>query len=324
MFLLGCWLDAAPLRAATCWEREVEGSPSRPLVMDCRGYGWGSAPLLVLVSPAGFSSSLMVWKEGGGLAQELADAGFRVLVVSPSLEEEGAGLLTGSEKWGIGLGGVPEAVEEALHMARGREVWVVGCGLSGTLLYSQRQAVPQGVTGMVVIGSPLPGGPGSLLFQEAAALLTSRSSPSHWSDLEGVPATFGAHAGLWDLLLHGTRPFPKVRRRALDSLTSLPPAALETMKALATEDGRGGGAEVGGSWALPLLAISGALDRLAPPEGGHLAALRAGPGSKAVRLGFMNGEGRDPGHLDLFATPRFVRRIADLIAEWRGKGREEP
>lgn len=313
---------AADARAARCIETRFAAGEAQVAGLDCRGHGWGAARPVVLVAGPGWGTGLFRFPDGGGLAPELADLSGRAWVVAPSATLEGT---PPDDPWEALLAGVSDATSRA--RSGDRVPVLVGQGLAGTALYRTDPAGGgEAPAPLVTLGAPLGWERPSRVLQALGQALAESPPGEGWVGLLSRPSPFGGGERFFDLLLHSL-PRGRARKlveRARAAAVPLPPAVSRALghwvregleppdgvpiRRRLEEDRR------------PLLAIGGALDRLAPSEEVVAAARAAGDRGIAYRAGFMNRDGRDAGHLDLLLTPRASRRVATLIHRFtRGK-----
>lgn len=315
-------LGPGEVLAARCVETRFSAGEARVAGLDCRAHGWGEARPVVLVAGPGWGTGLFRWSDGGGLAPELADLAGRAWVVAPSAIVEGE---PPDDPWDALLAGVPDATSRAT--SGGRVPVLVGQGLAGTALYwTDPAGGGDDPAPLVTLGAPLDWERPSRLLLALGQALDESPPGEGWMGLLSRPAPFGGGERFFDLLLHS---LPRGRARALverarAAAVPLPPAVSRVLGRWVRE-----GLEPPDGIPIrrhleedrrPLLAIAGALDRLAPSEEVAAASRAAGARGTAYRAGFMNRDGRDAGHLDLLLTPRASRRVATLIHRFtRGK-----
>ncbi len=251
--------------------------------------GRGRAVLLVTGPEA--DPGLYRWEDGGGLAPYLVRRGFAVWLAD-----------------GLDLVRAVEVVREQSGTER---VSLVGHGLGGTACYRYlTESGDQAVAALVTLGAPAGWTRPSPLLAEVLAGLAD-PDVARYSALAGRPSTttggdlfasaftaLPAHR-IPDLAERAREAGAVSRRGALDDLESW----VRRAEALPAGDA-------------PALLMCGGLDRIAPCEEAWRIRDARGPSARVHKLGFMNLDPHEFGHLDLALTAEARRRVFPRVARF--------
>ncbi len=302
------WLDPADL--------VLSPPPLSPLV--------AAAAVLLTIAPAGASEPLRVGGNGPPVILVTgpeADAGLYLWSDDAAPGRRGlAPSLTrrGFQVWIAAGDDLPAAVEHVLAAAGAAQVSLVGHGLGGTACYRYlaRTPDPSVIERLVTLGAPFSWQPRSPLLEEVQLRLAD-PDVARYSQLAGRES--GTTGG--DLFAASTTALPPDRhpallRRAREAGSIPHRAALDDLP------GWVAGATDLATLEAPALVLCGGLDRIAPCEEAWRARDALGPTAAFHKLGYMNLDRLDYGHLDLVLTPEAHRRVFPLVARFLRTGRQ--
>ena len=253
----------------------------------------GNGPPVLLVAGPEADEGLYTWPDGGGLAPFLARRGFST--------------------WIAGFDSLGADVEHVVAATGADEVSLIGHGLGGTAIYRYLADAPGDapLRCVVVLGAPVGLAPSSPL-REAVFVAAAEGTP-RWSLLAFRTAPFDtAGVDLFAAAMTATPDEADVWRRAREAgaLASTPPMAdlegwIGEAADLATVD-------------FPVLIACGEKDRMAPCEEAWRA--RDLTGGTFHKVGYMNLDGGDYGHLDLVLTDQARRRVFPAVVRFLRQG----
>lgn len=253
--------------------------------------GTGS-PVLLVTGPEA-DENLYAWPDGGGLAPFLARRGFSVWI-TPSEDLSGA-------------------IDQVIAAEGCVLVSLVGHGLGGTAIYRYLATAGEEppIQSVAVIGAPAGLAETSPLraavFEAAAqgvprwSLLAFEPSPLEPAGVDLFAASMTARPGDVDIWR---------RAREAGALTSSP--------AMGDLEGWIAGAAALPAVSMPVLTVCGEKDRMAPCEEAWRA--RDKLGGTFHKVGYMNLDGGDFGHLDLILSQRARRHVFPLVKRFLDGG----
>lgn len=249
----------------------------------------GKGPPVILVTGPEADAGLYVWPGGGGLAPFLARRGLAVWIAEHDDLDAAIGHVVGASGF--------------------EEVSLVGHGLGGTAIYrylaAHREDAP--VRAAVVLGAPVGLMPSSPL-REAVFAAAAEGVP-RWSQLAFRPSPLEPAAqDLFAAAMTATPDEAEVWRRAREA------GALTSAPAMADLEAWIGEASALEPVDIPLLIACGEKDRMAPCEEAWRA--RDLTGGTFHKVGYMNLDGGDQGHLDLVLADRARKRVFPAVARF--------
>ena len=263
--------------------------------------GGRGQPVLLVLGPEA-DEGLYLWEEKGprprgGLASYLARRGFQVWITTHD--------------------DLATALDHVRATSGVDRISLVGHGLGGTACYHHLAAAgtADGVDRLITLGAPYRWSARSPLLDEVLAGLADPDT-ARYSQLAGTDARttpddlFGvAFSGLPasrrpELLARAREAGAVTRRAALDDLAGWVAGA----SPLPTLDDRA-------------LLLCGEIDRIAPCEEAWRARDALGHAAVIHKLGYMNLDRLDFGHLDLVLAPEARRRVFPVVARFLRAGR---
>lgn len=262
--------------------------------------GGRGQPVLLVLGPEA-DEGLYGWegkgpRPRGGLAPYLARRGFQVWITTHD--------------------DLAAAIDHVRTASGAGQISLVGHGLGGTACYRHlaTAGTTEGVAQLVTLGAPYRWSTRSPLLDEVLGELgdpdTARYSQLAGTEtrttpgdlfavsLSGLPVRRGP-----ELLARAREAGAVTRRAALDDL----PAWVAGASPLPTLEGRA-------------LLLCGEIDRIAPCEEAWRARDALGPNAAIHKLGYMNLDRLDFGHLDLILTPEARRRVFPVVARFLRAG----
>jgi pimeloyl-ACP methyl ester carboxylesterase len=258
--------------------------------------GGRGRPVLLVAGPEA-DPGLYRWEDGGGLAPYLVRRGFAVW------------LADGEE--------LARAVDAVRERSGAERVALVGHGLGGTACYRYLAESGDGVVAaLVTLGAPAGWTDRSPLLDEVLAGL-SDPDVARYSSMAGRPsATTGEDLFASAFTALPADRLPALTERAREAGAVSRRAALDDLESWADL------AEALPAGEAPALLLCGELDRIAPCEEAWRARDARGPSARVHKLGYMNLDGHDFGHLDLALTAEARRRVFPRVARFlRSEGR---
>ena len=252
--------------------------------------GGRGRPVLLVAGPEA-DQGLYRWEDGGGLAPYLAHRGFAVW------------LADGED--------LSRAVGVVLELGGAEQVSLVGHGLGGTACYRYLAEAGDGaVAALVTLGAPAGWPRPSPLLAEVLAGLAD-PDVARYSSLAGRPSTTTGE----DLFASAFTSLPAERipdlaERAREAGAASRRGALDDLESWVGE------AEALPAGDAPALLMCGGLDRIAPCEEAWRVRDARGPSARVHKLGFMNLDPHEFGHLDLALTEEARRRVFPRVARF--------
>lgn len=253
----------------------------------------GAGEPVVLVAGPEADENLYAWPDGGGLAPFLARRGFSVWIAA-----------------GDDIGG---AIDHVIAAEGSEQVSLVGHGLGGTAIYrylTQAGDEPP-IHAVVVIGAPV-GLAETSPLREAVFEAAAQGVP-RWSLLAFEPSPL-AHAGedLFAAAMTARPDDTDIWRRAREA------GALTSSPAMGDLEGWIAGAAELPAVEFPVLTVCGEKDRMAPCEEAWQA--REQLGGTFHKVGYMNLDGGDFGHLDLMLSDRARKHVFGVVKRFLERG----
>jgi pimeloyl-ACP methyl ester carboxylesterase len=297
-------------------------------------------PPVVLIH--GISSNHRCWDltPDRSLAVALTDAGYDAWLLD--LRGHGDAIVPGASHHGWTLdhyGGLDlaRAIAHVQQATGSEQVAVIGHSMGGLVAAAYHGIHGDSALGaLVVVGSPLDFSEPDALFRLGqvglgigAVLQRFRSDvPARW--MAAVPGKVPVHGE--GILFNGRNVQPEIRTAMLQQIVS--PVSREELQHFSTmmrvgrftsADGQIDYAQTLGTLTTPLLVISGAVDRMAPPKRVHAwISLSGSPDETYIEAGRAAGMQEDYGHLDLAFGDRASSEIHARIIDWLGAHWKEP
>ena len=254
--------------------------------------GGRGRPVLLVGGPEA-DEGLYRWERdaggAGGLAPFLTRRGFSVWIAD-----------------GLDLA---RAVERVREQTGAERVALVGHGLGGTACYRYLAEAGDGaVSALVTLGAPAGWTRRSPLLEEVIAGL---SDVPRYSKLAGrTSATTGddLFGSAFTALPLDDQPAIVARARAAGAVARRSP--LDDLTGWVADAGELPAGDV------PALLLCGELDRIAPCEEAWRAGDARGPSARVHKLGYMNLDPHDYGHLDLVLSDGARRRVYPRVAHF--------
>ena len=204
------------------------------------------------------------------------------------------------------------AIEQVRAETGSEQLSLVGHGLGGTACYRHLATGGDAATvgGLVTLGAPFGWFDRSALLDEVIRA-ASRPDVMRYSQLSRIDSvTVGGDLFSASMTALVPDRIDELRARASETGSAAPRAALDDLAGWV-----GVAADLPES-PIPALLICGELDRIAPCEEAWRARDALGPSAVFHKVGYMNLDGMDFGHLDLVLTPEARRRVFPVVARF--------
>lgn len=253
----------------------------------------GTGDPVILVTGPEADENLYVWPGGGGLAPFLARRGFSV--------------------WIAGSEDLAGDIDHVIAAEGCVQVSLVGHGLGGTAIYRYLTLAGDEppIRAVVVLGAPV--GLAETSPLRAAVFEAAAEGVPRWSLLAFEPSPLTpAGTDLFAASMTARPSDTDIWRRAREA------GALTSSPAMTDLEGWIAGAADLPEVAFPALTVCGEKDRMAPCEEAWRA--REQLGGTFHKVGYMNLDGGDFGHLDLILSDRARKHVFTVVKRFLERG----